>query len=110
MPTALPRELQCNPKEAATVTDFSISDGPNWMGENPMEYVCRYCGKRKGDTKGWQLGFEGTGGEKVMKYTITLLGKWDEQRASEVNAVHFCSTACQDKYLSKNYGDESWAV
>ena len=75
-----------------------------------MEYICRYCGKRKGDAKGWLLGFEGAGGEKVMKYTITLLGKWDEQRAGEVNAVHFCSTTCQDKYLSKNYGDESWTA
>jgi hypothetical protein len=45
-----------------------------------------------------------------MKYTITLLRKWDEQRASEGNAVHFCSATCQDKYLSHNYGDETWAA
>jgi len=43
-----------------------------------------------------------------MKYTINLLGKWDEQRATLPNAVHFCSTACQDSYLWKNYGDDTW--
>jgi hypothetical protein len=75
-----------------------------------MEYLCRFCGRRKGDSEDWLLGFEGTGAGKVMKYVITLLGKWDEQRASEPNAVHFCSTACQSKYLWKNYGDETWAA
>ena len=40
-----------------------------------------------------------------MKYTITLLKTWDEWRASEPNAVHFCSTTCQTNYLSKNYGN-----
>jgi hypothetical protein len=45
-----------------------------------------------------------------MKYTIALLGKWDEQRASEANAVHFCSAACQNKYAWKNYGDDARAA
>jgi hypothetical protein len=61
--------------------------------------------------KDWLLGFEGTK-EKcvVMQYTITRLGKWDKQRASEPNAVHFCSTACQNNYLCKNYGNDTWAA
>jgi hypothetical protein len=42
-----------------------------------------------------------------MKYTITLLRKWDEQLASEPNALHFCSTACQDNYVQKNYGNDT---
>ena len=76
-----------------------------------MEYFCRSCGKRKDDAQGWLLAFEGSRQPgRVMKYTITLLRKWDEQRASEGNAVHFCSAACQDKYLSRNYGDETWAA
>ena len=76
-----------------------------------MEYFCKYCGKRKGDDLDWLLGFEGSGRPgKVMKYAFNLLGKWDEQRASEANAVHFCSAACQDKYLCHNYGDETWAA
>ena len=76
-----------------------------------MEFLCRSCGKSRGDAKNWLLAFEGTGRPgKVMKYTITLLRKWDEQRACEWNAVHFCSSACQDKYLSQNYGDETWTA
>jgi hypothetical protein len=76
-----------------------------------MEFVCRLCGKRKGDAEDWLLGFEGTReAGTVMKYTVTLLGKWDEQRAREQNAIHFCSTACQSNYLSKNYGDETCAA
>jgi len=75
-----------------------------------MEFLCSFCGKRKGDDQNWLLGFEGSGGPgKVMKYTITLLGKWDEELAGEVNAVHFCSTACQNKYVGKEYGDDTWA-
>ena len=76
-----------------------------------MEFFCTFCGKRKGDAKDWLLGFEGTrNGRLSTKYNITLLRKWDEQRASEPNAVHFCSTACQMKYIGKNYGDETWAA
>lgn len=74
-----------------------------------MEFLCSFCGKRKGDDPDWLLGFEGSGrGGKVMKYTITLLGKWDDQLAREVNAVRFCSAACQNKYVGKEYGDDTW--
>ena len=49
-----------------------------------MESLCSFCGKRKGDAKDWLLGFEGSKEKSVvMKYTITLLGKWDEERASQ---------------------------
>jgi len=76
-----------------------------------MEFFCSFCGKRKGDAKDWLLGFEGTKEKSVvMKYAITLLGKWDEQRASERNAVYFCSTACQNNYICKNYGNDTWAA
>ena len=75
------------------------------------DYFCSLCGKQKGDAKDWLLGFEGMKQKSVvMKYAITLLGKWDEGRASEPNAVHFCSITCQDQYLSRNYGDETWAA
>ncbi len=76
-----------------------------------MEFFCKTCGKQKGDAKGWLLGFEGSGKPaRVMKYTINLLGKWDEQRASERNAVHFCSAECENKYVWSSYGDDTWAM
>ncbi|MGD0506836.1 MAG: hypothetical protein ABSA27_03505 [Terriglobales bacterium] len=45
-----------------------------------------------------------------MKYTINLSAKWDEQRAREPNALHFCSVECQNKYVWQNYGDDTWAT
>ena len=76
-----------------------------------VEYFCSSCGKRKAAAQGWLLGFEGTRVKSiVLKCAITLLGKWDEERASEPSAVHFCSSACQDNYLCKNYGDDTWAA
>jgi hypothetical protein len=71
-----------------------------------MEFVCKFCGRRKGDAKGWLLGFENVS-PTWKRNTIILLRGWDEQRAGESTAVHFCSTACQDKYVSENYGDET---
>ncbi len=73
--------------------------------------VCSCCGKRKDNAADWLLGFEGTKEKNVvMKYAIVLLGKWDESRASEPNALHFCSAACQNRYVSQKYGDDAWAA
>lgn len=58
-----------------------------------MDYVCKYCGKLKGAATDWLLGLEGN--TKAMKGTVTVLGKWDETRADEVNTIRFCSHACQ---------------
>ena len=103
--------------EARSVTDSSTTADDTECGmttlrtASSMEFLCSFCGKRRGDAKDWLLGFEGTKEKSVvMKYTITLLGKWDEERASEPNAVHFCSTACQNNYVYKNYGDDTWAA
>lgn len=75
-----------------------------------MEFFCKTCGKRKGDdAEGWLLAFEGSV-KPVMKYTINLRVKWDEERAREQNAVHFCSAECQDKYVAASYGDDTWAI
>jgi hypothetical protein len=73
------------------------------------EFFCKTCGKRKGDAECWLLGFEGSA-KPAMKYTINLRVKWDEQRAREPNAVHFCSAECQNKYVAASYGDDTWPI
>jgi hypothetical protein len=74
------------------------------------EIVCSFCGKEKGDAPNWLLALEGAKVKSVvMKYSVTRLGKWDEERANQPNALHFCSATCQSRYLAKNYGDDSWA-
>ena len=80
-------------------------------GAFTMEFLCKTCGERKGDAESWLLGFEGSDKPwRTMKYTINLLGKWDDQRANERNAVHFCSAECQNEYVCKSYGDDTWAT
>jgi hypothetical protein len=74
------------------------------------EFFCSFCGRQKGDAEDWLLALEGTQVKSVMKYAITLLGRWDEARTNQPNALHFCSTACQSRYLSENYGDDTWPV
>ncbi len=79
-----------------------------------MEYICTYCGKQKGNASDWLLGFEGRKSRqsksKSMKGAINLLNRWDEQRANEPNAIYFCSTSCQTRYLAENYGDDTWVA
>ena len=75
-----------------------------------MDYICRNCGERKGNATGWLLALEGASGGRVMKGTITVLGKWDEKLANDPHAVHFCSRTCQSQYLDKNYGDNNSAA
>ena len=76
-----------------------------------MEFFCKTCGKKKGDDDAWLLAFEGSGKPgRVMKYTINLPRKWDEKRACEPNALHFCSAECKNKYVWENYGDDTWAT
>lgn len=75
-----------------------------------MEYLCKQCGRRKGETQGWLLAFELTKpfveSPMFSRNTIVLLEEWDEQRAMESKAVHFCSKGCQDKYVAQWYADE----
>lgn len=68
------------------------------------QFVCKVCGKRETLPYNWILAFENEGKEDTSHQTITLLGKWDDQRAGEWNAVHFCSESCKEEYVSKWYG------
>lgn len=73
-----------------------------------MDFQCKFCGKQKGEEEGWLVGLEKLS-PTWKKNSIILLRRWDEQRAGEPNAVHFCSSRCQDKYVSQNFGDETVA-
>ena len=70
-----------------------------------MEFICKSCGKIKAEDDGWLVAFEKLS-PAWKKNSIILLRRWDDQRAREPNAVHFCSAACQDKYIAANFGDE----
>ena len=89
----------------------AITDAASGM-EHPstMEYLCKQCGKRRAKAEGWLLAFElakpFVESPMFPRKTIVLLGRWDEERAIELKAVHFCSQDCQDRYVAKWYADE----
>ena len=64
-----------------------------------MEYLCRVCGKREGEPRGWHLVIELAKPGTDIRNTIFILDQWDEKRASESNAACFCSTECKERYL-----------
>ena len=65
-----------------------------------MEFLCKVCGRREGEPQGWHLVIEMAKPGTNISNTIFILDQWDERRASDANAACFCSTECNEKYLS----------
>ena len=65
-----------------------------------MEYLCRICGKREGEPRGWHLVIELAKPGTDIRNTIFILDQWDEERASGSNSACFCSDQCKDRYLA----------
>lgn len=70
-----------------------------------MEFVCKGCGKRKGAADEWLLVFEFVKPDTDVKNMI-FLAEWDDKRALDPRATHFCSLACQKGYVAKYYARE----
>ncbi len=72
-----------------------------------LQYACDFCAKVKGPQDSW---FLGTAAETVSPTsahrTVTMAAVWDEARAVDPLAVHFCSTRCKDKYISTLFDRE----
>ncbi len=72
-----------------------------------VRYQCDYCEvlKEPGDT--WILGFAAENvGVNAARREITIAPRWDEARAVDYLAVHFCSDECRQRYMSKLFGGE----
>ncbi len=72
-----------------------------------IQYLCDNCRKimRKGD--GWILGFAAENlGVTSARREVTIAPEWDEMRAREWLAVHFCSVGCKDEYIEQLFGSE----
>ncbi len=66
-----------------------------------LQYACDFCGKVKGPRDSWLLGIAAeTVSPTSAHRTVTMAAVWDEDRAVDRLAVHFCSTRCKDKYIS----------
>src|SRR5579864_76393 len=70
-------------------------------------YGCDFCGKVKSPTEKWLLGVAAeTISPTSAHRTISMAAVWDENRAVDPLAVHFCSVRCKDKYIGKLFDQE----
>lgn len=71
-----------------------------------LQYVCDNCAVVKEPGEHWLLGFavEQLGAVSARR-EIAMAPRWDENRAVQWFAVHFCSVECKDEYIAKLFGD-----
>lgn len=70
-----------------------------------LQYVCDNCERVKADDEEWVLGFAVERlGVRAARREVTIAPVWDENRAVQWFAVHFCSEECKDSYLEKLFG------
>jgi hypothetical protein len=71
-----------------------------------LRYECDNCHNLKGNEDIWILGFAAENiGLKAARREITFLSDWDEEKAVDWLAVHFCSERCKQDYTSRLFGD-----
>lgn len=73
-----------------------------------LQFVCDTCGNIKEDGEPWVLGFavERLAATAISR-DITFAPAWDENKAVQWFAVHFCSAACKDTYVAKLFGESA---
>jgi|tagenome__1003787_1003787.scaffolds.fasta_scaffold19946126_1 hypothetical protein len=71
-----------------------------------LQYVCDNCGTVKAQGESWILGFAAERlGARAARREVTIAPAWDENRAVQWFAVHFCSVECKDTYLERLFGE-----
>jgi len=73
-----------------------------------IEISCDTCGKVKplvesptnGNTE-WVLGYDlEMQSPNALQRSMRFLEHWDNRRVMELGAIHFCSIACKDDYIT----------
>ena len=73
-----------------------------------VRYECDYCHRLKQDNESWILGFAAENiGVTAARREVTILPEWDEARAVDYLAVHFCCDQCRQNYMASIFGEES---
>lgn len=71
-----------------------------------VRYECDGCGKTKKNGESWILGFAAENiGVTAARREVTISEMWDDIRAREWLAVHFCSDDCRADYMGKIFGE-----
>ena len=72
-----------------------------------IQFVCDTCGSIKNPDEQWILGLAVENvALTAARREVTLLSAWDEARAREWFAVHFCSEQCKDDYMAQLFGQQ----
>ncbi len=82
----------------------ALNDEPR-KEEGDMEFICKGCGKRKGLTDEWLLALEFEKPGTEMR-NMVILSEWNDKRALDPRAAHFCSLGCQKEYVAQHYARE----
>ena len=72
-----------------------------------LQYACDFCGNIKGPRETWLLGLAAESvGPSSAHRTVTMAIAWDEDRAVDPLAVHFCSIKCKENYIKSLFNRE----
>lgn len=72
-----------------------------------LRYECDFCHRLKAKDENWILGFAAENiGITAARREVTILPQWDEARAVDYLAVHFCCEPCQQNYVANLFGEE----
>jgi len=69
-------------------------------------YKCDLCGRLKDPKETWVLGFAAENiGVTQARREIAIATKWDEAKAVDWLAVHFCSLECKERYMDRLFAE-----
>lgn len=72
-----------------------------------LRYECDFCHRLKGKGENWILGFAAENiGITAARREVTILPAWDDVRAVDYLAVHFCCEQCRQNYMATLFGEE----
>ena len=69
-------------------------------------YKCDLCGRLKDPKQTWILGFAAENiGLTQARREVAIASKWDEAKAVDWLAVHFCSQDCKERYMDRLFSE-----
>jgi hypothetical protein len=75
-----------------------------------IRFQCDGCENLKDEGEDWILGFAAERvGVVSSRLEVSIASSWNDARALEVLAVHFCSDPCKVAYMDALFGRQSTA-
>ena len=72
-----------------------------------IRYECDFCHRLREPGETWILGFAAESvGVTTARREVTIAPQWDEAKAVDYLAVHFCCDECRQNYVAQLFGGE----